>query len=60
MFPISTMCKTFGVSRVGVRHGAFDTAARELIEANAGLTHVLAPLLEIRLEFDHSGPGKLR
>ena len=34
----------------GFRHGAFDRAVREPIEANAGLRHALVPLLDVRLE----------
>jgi transposase len=34
----------------GLRHGAFDKAVREPIEANAELRHALVPLLDVRLE----------
>jgi transposase len=34
----------------GLRHGAFDRAVREPIEANGALRHALVPLLDVRLE----------
>jgi transposase len=47
--------KVFGIKlRKGIRHGAFDRAAREPIEANAALAHALIPLLDVRLEL-HKG-----
>ena len=45
------LLKVFGIKlRAGIRHGAFDVATREPIEANAMLAHALIPLLDVRLE----------
>ncbi len=45
------LLKVFGIRlRAGIRHGAFDAATREPIEANAALAHALIPLLDARLE----------
>jgi len=45
------LLKVFGIRlRKGIRHGAFDEAAREPIERNAALAHALIPLLDVRLE----------
>jgi transposase len=45
------LLKVFGIKLMpGLRHGAFDQAASEPIEANAGLRHALVPLLDVRLE----------
>ncbi|MFQ5626063.1 MAG: IS110 family transposase [Methyloligellaceae bacterium] len=45
------LLKVFGIRlRAGIRHGAFDAATREPIEANAMLAHALIPLLDVRLE----------
>ena len=49
------LLKVFGIKlRKGIRHGAFDRAAREPVEANAALAHALIPLLDVRLEL-HKG-----
>lgn len=49
------LLKVFGIRlRAGIRHGAFDTATREPIEANALLAHALIPLLDVRLELYHA------
>ncbi len=45
------LLKVFGIKlRKGIRHGAFDRAARGPVEANAALAHALIPLLDVRLE----------
>ncbi len=45
------LLKVFGIKlRKGIRHGAFDQAAREPIEANAALAYGPIPLLDVRLE----------
>jgi len=45
------LLKVFGIRlQPGLRHGAFDKAVREPIEANAELCHALVPLLDVRLE----------
>ena len=45
------LLKVFGIKLMaGLRHGAFDQAVREPIDANAGLRHALVPLLDVRLE----------
>ena len=45
------LLKVFGIRlRAGIRHGAFDAAAREPVEANPMLAHALIPLLDVRLE----------
>lgn len=45
------LLKVFGIRlRAGIRHGAFDAATREPIEATAALAHALIPLLDVRLE----------
>ncbi len=45
------LLKVFGIKlRKGIRHGAFDRAARQPIEANVALAHALIPLLDVRLE----------
>ena len=48
---VRSLLKVFGIRlRKGLRHGAFDEAARAPIEANATLAHALIPLLDVRLE----------
>ena len=45
------LLKVFGIKlRAGIRHGAFDAAARSPIEENPALAHALVPLLDVRLE----------
>ena len=45
------LLKVFGIKLMpGLRHGAFDKAVREPIEANGALRHALVPLLDVRLE----------
>jgi transposase len=45
------LLKVFGIKLMpGLRHGAFDRAVREPIEANGALRHALVPLLDVRLE----------
>ena len=45
------LLKVFGIRLpTGLRHGAFDAAARAPVEANAALAHALIPLLDVRLE----------
>lgn len=45
------LLKVFGIRlRAGIRHGAFDAAARAPVEASPMLAHALIPLLDVRLE----------
>lgn len=45
------LLKVFGIKlRTGIRHGAFDRAARPAIESDDALGHALLPLLDVRLE----------
>ena len=49
------LLKVFGIKlRAGIRHGAFDAAAREPVQATALLSHALMPLLDVRLELYHA------